>query len=105
MEIELYKYSISQITIASGVDGLVWSLFLHCPFLVATEIQNIEIGYGDVCHGITIPIYMVFPRLFVCPTLDTTNFKIEFEVNLVVVFLDNQLIMEKFPVKLTRFWS
>lgn len=69
----------------------------------ATEIQNIEIGYGDVCHGITIPIYMVFPRLFVCSTLDTTNFKIEFELNLVVVFADNQLIMEKFPLKLTRF--
>lgn len=69
----------------------------------ATEIQNIEIGFGDVCHGITIPIYMVFPRLFACPTLETTNFKIEFEVNVVVVFADNHLIMEKFPIKLTRF--
>lgn len=69
----------------------------------ATEIQNIEIGTGDVCHGLTIPIYMVFPRLFACPTLVTTNFKIEFEINIVVVFEDDQLIMEKFPIKLTRF--
>lgn len=69
----------------------------------ATEIQNIEIGTGNVCHGLSIPIYMVFPRLFACPTLDTTNFKVEFEVNIVVVFEDDQLIMEKFPIKLTRF--
>ncbi|XP_043087707.1 vacuolar protein sorting-associated protein 26C isoform X2 [Puntigrus tetrazona] len=41
----------------------------------ATEIQNIQIAEGDVCRGLSIPIYMVFPRLFTCPTLETTNFK------------------------------
>ena len=50
----------------------------------ATEIQNIQIGEGDVCRGLTIPIYMVFPRLFTCPTLATSNFKVG-EWNLVVV--------------------
>uniref|UniRef100_A0A8D3CWN5 Vacuolar protein sorting-associated protein 26C n=1 Tax=Scophthalmus maximus TaxID=52904 RepID=A0A8D3CWN5_SCOMX len=33
-------------------------------------------GLRDVCHGLSIPIYMVFPRLFTCPTLETTNFKV-----------------------------
>lgn len=42
----------------------------------ATEIQNIQIAEGDVCRCLPIPIYMVFPRLFTCPTLETTNFKI-----------------------------
>ncbi|KAF5892631.1 Down syndrome critical region protein 3, partial [Clarias magur] len=42
----------------------------------ATEIQNIQIAEGDVCHGLPIPIYMIFPRLFTCPTLETTNFKV-----------------------------
>lgn len=42
----------------------------------ATEIQNIQIAEGDVCHGLPIPIYMVFPRLFTSPTLETTNFKV-----------------------------
>lgn len=68
-----------------------------------TEIQNIQIGEGDVPRQIAIPIYMIFPRLFTCPTLLTTNFKIEFEVNLVVVFEDDRLITENFPIKLTRF--
>jgi hypothetical protein len=69
----------------------------------ATEIQNIQIADGDVCRNLLIPIYMIFPRLFTCPTLATSNFKIEFEVNVVVVFQDDHLVSENFPVKLTRF--
>merc|ERR1712063_40292 len=51
-----------------------------------TEIQNIQICDGDVCRGLTIPIYMIFPRLFTCPTVAAKTFKIQFEVNLVVMF-------------------
>jgi len=68
----------------------------------ATEIQNIQISDGDVCRGLSIPIYMVFPRLFTCPTLATSNFKIEFEVNIVVVFRDDHLVSDNFPIKLYR---
>ncbi|XP_056140809.1 vacuolar protein sorting-associated protein 26C [Lampris incognitus] len=68
----------------------------------ATEIQNIQIAEGDVCHALSIPIYMVFPRLFTCPTLETTNFKVEFEVNVVIVLHDDHLITENFPLKLCR---
>lgn len=42
----------------------------------ATEIQNIQIGEGNVCTNFAIPIYMIFPRLFTCPTLSTSNFKV-----------------------------
>jgi hypothetical protein len=52
----------------------------------ATEIQNIQIGDGNVCPGIPIPIHMVFPRLFTCPTLAAKTFKVEFELNVVIVF-------------------
>ena len=48
----------------------------------ATEIQNIEIADGPICHGWPIPVYMIFPRLFTCPTVSTRNFKVDFEVNL-----------------------
>ncbi|GIY00746.1 vacuolar protein sorting-associated protein 26C [Caerostris extrusa] len=68
----------------------------------ATEIQNIQIGEGDVCRNILIPIHMIFPRLFTCPTLVTNNFKIEFEVNVVVVFEDEHIITENFPIVLIR---
>lgn len=45
--------------------------------LPATEIQNIQVADGNVCPMINIPIYMIFPRLFSCPTLLTeNNFKV-----------------------------
>lgn len=68
----------------------------------ATEIQNIQIGEGDVCRNVPIPIYMIFPRLFTCPSLNTNNFKIEFEVNIIIVFQDDHLVTENFPIKLLR---
>eukprot|EP00903_Cladosiphon_okamuranus_P014731 g13651.t1 len=54
----------------------------------ATEIQNLQIGEGDVCRGLVIPIYMVLPRLFSCPTMVTPRFRVEFELNVIVCFAD-----------------
>lgn len=68
----------------------------------ATEIQNIQIADGDIARGFRIPIHMVFPRLFTCPTIATRTFKVDFEVNLVVMFVDGRHITEKFPIKLVR---
>jgi hypothetical protein len=68
----------------------------------ATEIQNIQIADGDVCRGIPIPIFMVFPRVFTCQTLATRTFKVEFEINLVVMLSDGHLITENFPIRLVR---
>jgi len=57
----------------------------------ATEIQNIQVADGDVCRKLPIPIYMIFPRLFTCPTLATSNFKIGkmFESELQSMFIHN----------------
>ena len=68
----------------------------------ATEIQNVQFADGDVCRKLTIPLHMIFPRLFTCPTLATRTFKLEFEVNLVVVLADGYVITENFPIKLYR---
>lgn len=68
----------------------------------ATEIQNIQIGDGDVCRGLVVPIYMIFPRLFSCPTMSTDAFNIEFECNLIVVFADGYMVTENFPLSLFR---
>ncbi|CAM9385401.1 unnamed protein product [Discosporangium mesarthrocarpum] len=66
----------------------------------ATEIQNLQIGDGDVCRGMAIPIYMVFPRLFSCPTIVTPRFRVEFEVNIIVCFTDGYTAMQNFQVML-----
>lgn len=69
----------------------------------STEIQNIQIAEGDVCRNLVVPIYMIFPRLFTCPTMITDDFKVEFEVNLIVIFADGYMITENFPIKLHRY--
>ncbi|CAI5741165.1 unnamed protein product [Hyaloperonospora brassicae] len=68
----------------------------------ATEVQNVQIGWGDVCRQMAIPIYMIFPRLFTCPTTRTPAFKVEFETNVVVLFENGNLITKNFPVVLYR---
>ena len=68
----------------------------------ATEIQNIQICEGDICRDLVVPIYMVFPRLYACPTVECTHFKTDFEVNMIVVFSDGFLVVENFPIIITR---
>jgi hypothetical protein len=67
-----------------------------------TEIQNLQLGSGDVARDLTIPIYMIFPRLFTCPTMITAGFKVEFEINLIILFAENYMVQENFPVTLYR---
>lgn len=89
-----------------NVQGLVisfYSLIFFFFFLFsATEIQNIQIADGDVLRGLKIPIFMIFPRLFTAPTVSDRTFKVEFEVNLVVVLADGHLISENLPIVLIR---
>ena len=68
----------------------------------ATEIQNIQIADGNICRDVSIPIYMMFPRLFTCITTITKTFKVEFEANMIVLFSDGHMVTENFPIKLIR---
>lgn len=69
----------------------------------ATEIQNIQIADGNVVRNVAIPIHMIFPRLFTSVTIQAKQFKVEFEVNLIVQFTDNRIVTENFPIKLFRY--
>jgi hypothetical protein len=68
----------------------------------ATEIQSIQIVSGDLCRKLVVPIYMIFPRLYTCPSLVTKKFSIEFEVNLIVVLEDDHVITENFPITIYK---
>jgi len=68
----------------------------------ATEIQSIQIADGDISRDLAIPLYMIFPRIFTCPTLAVGSFRVEFEVNLIVEFDDGYMITERFPIELYR---
>lgn len=50
----------------------------------ATEVQNIQIGDGNLLTNVAIPIYMILPKLFTCPTLITSDFKIGKNENAII---------------------
>lgn len=70
-----------------------------------TEIQNIQIGDGDVPRNFQIDIHMIFPRLFSCRTVQERTYKVEFDITLVVLFEDGRNITENFPITLVREWG
>ena len=72
------------------------------PAREATEIQNLQICEGTPCLNLAIPLYMVFPRVFTCPTIITDTFKVEFEVNIIVVFEEGFSVTENHSIALYR---
>ena len=71
-------------------------------FKEPTEVQSLQIADGDVRKGAKIPLYMLFPRQFTCPTTFYKKFKVEFEVNLSVAFTDGYQLTKNFPIYLIR---
>jgi hypothetical protein len=67
-----------------------------------SEIQNLQIGDGDVNRNVEIPLFMIFPRFFSCATLESKIVKITFEMNVIVVLVNGYVITENFPVNTWR---
>ncbi|XP_071903408.1 uncharacterized protein [Coffea arabica] len=55
-----------------------------------TSIQTTQIADGDVCRGLTLPIYVILPRLLTCPTIFAGPFSIEFKTTIVITFKSEQ---------------
>ena len=68
----------------------------------ASEIQNLQIGDGDVIRNLDIPVFMIFPRGFCCANLDTKEVCLSFEMNLTIVLVNGVVISENYPVNLWR---
>ena len=46
----------------------------------ATDIQCTQVAEGDVARGVELPIHLVLPRLYTCPSADTETWGVEFEL-------------------------
>ena len=68
----------------------------------STEVQSLQIVDGDPRKNIEIPIYMTFPRLFTSPSLNFHKFRVDFELNFIVMFTDGCMTTKNFPIKLFR---
>lgn len=67
-----------------------------------TEVQNIQIGEGDVIWNFDIPIYMMFPKWYTCASVSLPNIRVEFEVNMVITFEGRLQVSQNVPLRLYR---
>lgn len=67
-----------------------------------SEIQNLQIGDGDVNRDVEIPLFMIFPRYFTCASVETKIAKLSFEINLIIVLINGFVITENFPINTWR---
>ncbi|OMP10012.1 Vacuolar protein sorting-associated protein 26 [Corchorus olitorius] len=69
-------------------------------------IQTTQIADGDVCRNMTLPIYVVLPRLLTCPTVFAGPFSIEFKVAIVINFQSElSRLYPKSDPKTPRLWT
>ncbi|GAY49518.1 hypothetical protein CUMW_119750 [Citrus unshiu] len=47
---------------------------------------ELTVADGDVCRNMTLPIYVILPRLLTCPTVLAGPFSVEFKVSVVISF-------------------
>uniref|UniRef100_A0A2P2I9X0 Down syndrome critical region protein 3-like n=1 Tax=Hirondellea gigas TaxID=1518452 RepID=A0A2P2I9X0_9CRUS len=67
-----------------------------------SEVQGWQVCDGDVQRGLIIPLCLPLPRAFTCATHTADNFAIGFQVSLVVMFDNDHIVTESFPLVLTR---
>jgi len=68
----------------------------------ATEVQNLQIIDGDPLKNVEVPLHMQFPKVYACPTYLGDKFKIEFEINVIVIFINGYQVTENYPMRLYR---
>ncbi|KAM1238769.1 hypothetical protein TB2_039417 [Malus domestica] len=107
---------VGELTVeASAVP--ISSIDLHLLRVESILLGERIIADGDVCRNMTMPIYVILPRLLTCPTVLAGPFSIEFKVAVVVTFQSNiakmpsksdpttprlWLAMETLPLELVR---
>ncbi|KAI3995440.1 hypothetical protein MKX01_006662 [Papaver californicum] len=68
-------------------------------------IQTTQIADGDVCRGMTLPIYVILPRLLTCPTIFAGPFSIEFQFSVVISFRSElSKLQPKTDPRTPRLW-
>ena len=68
----------------------------------STEVQNIQVGDGDVLRRFTLPLHMMFPKWYTCAAIDTPHLRVEFEINMVLTVEGHNQITQNLPIRLYR---
>ena len=69
----------------------------------ATDIQCTQVGDGDVVHGLELPVHLVLPRLYTCPTVDAQTWGVEFELSATATLEgEGATVSTRLPLRLVR---
>lgn len=71
-------------------------------FTELSEIQNLQIGDGEVLLDNEISLNMLFPRHFCCANLETNEVKLYFDINIILVLENGYVITENVPLNCYR---
>ncbi|MED6157747.1 hypothetical protein PIB30_026143 [Stylosanthes scabra] len=74
----------SLIQMSQASDSNLRAFEIETKFYNSLSIY--QIADGDVCRNLTIPIYVILPRLLTCPTTFSGPFSIVFKVAIVISF-------------------
>ncbi|XP_077253196.1 vacuolar protein sorting-associated protein 26 [Tasmannia lanceolata] len=68
-------------------------------------VQTTQIADGDVCRSMTLPVYVIIPRLLTCPTVLAGPFSIEFQVSIIITFQSElSKLYPKSDLRTPRLW-
>ncbi|CAL0332586.1 unnamed protein product [Lupinus luteus] len=68
-------------------------------------VQKTQIADGDICRNLTLPIYVIPPRLLTCPTTLAGPFSVEFKVAIVISFQSElSKLNKKADPRTPRLW-
>lgn len=67
-----------------------------------SEIQNLQVGDGDVNRDLEIPLFMLFPRNFCCANQECKDFKVSFDIAVHIVLTNAIVISYYVPLNLWR---
>ncbi len=67
-----------------------------------SEIQNLQIGDGEVLLDNEISLNMLFPRHFCCASIENNVVKLNFDINIILVLSNGFIITENVPLNCYR---
>ncbi|KAK9118060.1 hypothetical protein Scep_016153 [Stephania cephalantha] len=81
------------------------SIDIHVLRIESILVGEKYVADGDVCRSMTLPIYVILPRLLTCPTISAGPFSIEFQVSIVITFQSElSKLQPKADPRTPRLW-
>uniref|UniRef100_A0A6N2LS91 Uncharacterized protein n=2 Tax=Salix viminalis TaxID=40686 RepID=A0A6N2LS91_SALVM len=82
------------------------SIDIHLLRVESVLVGEKIIADGDVCRNLTLPIYVILPRLLTCPSVFAGPFSIEFKVSIVISFQSElSKLHKKSDPRTPRLWA